>query len=304
VSVPPTADAPAVGARPGTISVRRASTRADDVLRWISVLSLDAPLVALAWLWALGRPTAWEAGALALAVWWGYAVDRWLDGWKREVVEHGAARHRFAARHRWAWGAFLAAVFAAAFAAIPARLEPRLVSAGFVLAALLALYTALDQLWPRTLRVWAQRESWVALAVAAAVVLFAGWGSAGSADLTSATGVGLALFALCAADCRAIRLLEGVRTIDRGLAGVRGPLGLCGVSAAAFGLSGGLPQALAALGFGVYLALCFERRGPAPRGERETHDTVAPSCDLALAALGLGAALFGLALDSTALLAS
>lgn len=303
MSVPPTADAPAVGARPGTISVRPAGSRTSELLRWISVLSLDAPLVALAWLWALGRPTAWEAGALALAVWWGYAVDRWLDGWKHEVVAHGAARHRFAARHRWVWGAFLAAVLAVAFAVIPARLEPRLVAAGFVLAGLLVLYTALDQLWPRALRAWAQRESWVAAAVAAAVVLFAGWGRAGSANLAAATSVGFALFALCAADCRAIRLLEGGRKIATGLGGARGPLLLCGLSAVAFALSGGLPQALAALGFGACLALFFERRGSAPAAEREAHDTVAPSCDLALAALGLGAALVGLAFDRAALLA-
>ena len=302
MSVPPTAEASAAPAGWSVEERASSGSRLGSLLRWISTLSLDAPLVALAWLFAIGRPTAWEAAALALAVWWGYAVDRWLDGWKRDVVQQGAARHRFAARHRWLWGAWLVAVCAVSFAVIPAHLAARLVSAGGTLAAALVLYTALDQLWPAKLRAFAQRELWVASAVAAAIVLFAGWGTRGAAELAGAAPIAFALVALCAADCRAIRLLEGARRADAGVAGSRGVLALCALSWITFASIGALPQAAAALGFGAFLAFAFGRRPAAAEPART--ETVAPGCDLALAALGFAAALGQGLLERGSLLAS
>lgn len=274
----------------------------DRALRWMSILSLDAPLVAAAWLLAVGRPTPVELAALSLAVWWGYAVDRWLDGWKRGVVQQGAARHRFAAQHRRGWGAFLGLVALVAFALIPAQLPTRLVTAGLGLALALAVYIALDQLWPRALRAFAQRELWVAAAVAVAVVLFAGWGVAGRADLTRSAPVAVALFALCAADCRAIRLLEGASPSKRGLAGPSGALFLCALAAMAFAWSGALPQAVGALVFGAFLALAFEAGSSLARCS-ERMETVAPRCDLALASAGFCAALCSALLERLPLLA-
>ncbi len=308
MSVPPSANSS--GAPVLAAPARPAAPGLESVLRWISIFSLDAPLVAVAWLVALGRPTGWEAGALGLAVWWGYAVDRWLDGWKLPSLVGAAARHRFAAEHRAAWGALLFAVLVAAFAWIPAQLPARLVWAGSALAASLVLYTALDQLWPRALRARAQRELWVALAVATSVVLFAGWGSAGSADFPRAGALAFALFALCAADCRAIRLLETARAVRAGLGGSRGPLVLSGLSAFAFAASGALPEALAALGFGAFLGTAFERHarvaeagGLSGGWDAVQRETIAPRCDLALAAAGLGAVLVAALVERAPLLA-
>ena len=70
------------------------------------MLSLDAPLVAVSWLYMFAgawqvRYLSWSAYAtLALGVWWIYVVDRLLDHRLRGEGEV-EMRHRFHMRHRW-----------------------------------------------------------------------------------------------------------------------------------------------------------------------------------------------------------
>ncbi|CAA9551754.1 MAG: hypothetical protein AVDCRST_MAG86-1487 [uncultured Truepera sp.] len=69
-----------------------------------SVVSLDAPLIAVVWQLllsrSLGATLAWPHSALlGVAVWLIYSADRWLDG--LELGEHARTeRHRFYVRHR------------------------------------------------------------------------------------------------------------------------------------------------------------------------------------------------------------
>ncbi len=81
---------------------------------WPNLLSLDAPLVAVAWLYMFAR--AWRVDylaanaylALGLAVWVIYVLDRLFDLKLREGDDPTlGGRHRFHGRHR---GAFLVAV--------------------------------------------------------------------------------------------------------------------------------------------------------------------------------------------------
>jgi len=76
---------------------------------WPSLLSLEAPLVAVAWLYMFAR--AWgvtylPAGVyfgLGLAVWLIYVVDRWIDLRMRDAGDPALGRrHQFHARH-WRW---------------------------------------------------------------------------------------------------------------------------------------------------------------------------------------------------------
>ncbi|MDB4353760.1 hypothetical protein N9Z02_00485 [Akkermansiaceae bacterium] len=83
---------------------------------WPNLLSLDAPLVALAWFWMFAK--AWGVVSLpvslpitmALAVWAVYALDRIVDSRKSRPRAALERRHFFHQRYRWI---FISAVCAA-----------------------------------------------------------------------------------------------------------------------------------------------------------------------------------------------
>lgn len=74
---------------------------------WPNLLSLDAPLVAVAWMWMLAealrveyiQPSIWWV--LPLAIWCVYVADRLLDAWTRPGVRESSPRHVFHWRWRW-----------------------------------------------------------------------------------------------------------------------------------------------------------------------------------------------------------
>lgn len=84
-----------------------------------NVLSLDAPLVALAWMWMYAKATRVEYiepatwWVLPIAVWCVYALDRLIDGWRRPELREHSPRHRMHWRFRWIF--LTVAVMAAAF---------------------------------------------------------------------------------------------------------------------------------------------------------------------------------------------
>lgn len=74
---------------------------------WPNLLSLDAPLVAVAWMWMLARalrveyiqPSIWWV--LPLAIWCVYVADRLLDVWTQPKMTEKSPRHVFHWRWRW-----------------------------------------------------------------------------------------------------------------------------------------------------------------------------------------------------------
>lgn len=99
-------------------------------LRWINVLSLDAPAVALVWqallAEAAGVPLGWHHRfLLAVAVWLAYALDRWLEAVRLPAERLVHRRHRFAAAHRQAlavvWSLALVLGVAVAIITLPAH---------------------------------------------------------------------------------------------------------------------------------------------------------------------------------------
>ena len=74
--------------------------------QWLTVLSLDAPLVAMLWqdLFAsiLRVRLGWyQYLLLGLTVWIVYAADRWIEGWRLSSETVQTRRHSFYIRWRW-----------------------------------------------------------------------------------------------------------------------------------------------------------------------------------------------------------
>lgn len=92
--------------------------------QWFTILSLDAPLVAVVWQ-ALAAKVAEVAVRpvhlfiLGASVWCAYAADRWIEGWRLPLDRVMTQRHFFAVRWRWplliAWCVVVSADLLAAF---------------------------------------------------------------------------------------------------------------------------------------------------------------------------------------------
>lgn len=98
--------------------------------QWLTVLSLDAPLVALAWQALLARNAGVVLGTasrfvLGSSVWLAYAGDRWFGGWR--IAPENVRTPRQWLYQRWRWPvaalgiAVLAADLAVALRFLPAR---------------------------------------------------------------------------------------------------------------------------------------------------------------------------------------
>ena len=77
---------------------------------WPNLLSLDAPVLSILWLWLFAETLHVQLEpavgvALSITVWLIYAGDRLLDGWKPGGGESNTARHRFHRVHRRALAA-------------------------------------------------------------------------------------------------------------------------------------------------------------------------------------------------------
>jgi len=111
-----------------------------------TLLSLDAPVVALVWQMLLARatptPLPWQAPVLLFAsVWLVYVLDRCLDARKLTLHRAATPRHRFYVRHR-RWFGWLAGGVFVVCVAVSVTLEPRLLLIGISVALLTGLYLA------------------------------------------------------------------------------------------------------------------------------------------------------------------
>ncbi|GAA5115510.1 hypothetical protein JIN84_20325 [Luteolibacter yonseiensis] len=122
--------------------------------QWLTVLSFDAPLVALVWQALFARVAGvslpWhDPVLLSLAVWIVYAADRWIEGLRLSAEIVQTPRHLFYIRHRWpVFWVGVAAMAATAFIALT-RLESREFKAGLLLLVPTLLYLFSHQLLHR-----------------------------------------------------------------------------------------------------------------------------------------------------------
>lgn len=179
--------------------------------QWPTILSLDAPLVALCWQWLFARTTAgslhwWHHAILASGVWLAYAADRWIEGWLLPNERVQTHRHRFYQRHRWSVFTLWMLVLAGSVALAWVRLTAREFQAGLFLLAPVLMYLLSHQLVHRHHPLRVPKELCVALLLTGGISVFSF--AASSVNLHQGA-VMLALFGLlCFADCALISIWE------------------------------------------------------------------------------------------------
>lgn len=179
--------------------------------QWMTILSLDAPIVAMLWQWLLARvarvPLGWQhTFILGISVWLAYAADRWIEGWRLQPDQIRTQRHHFYQRRRWPLAylglAALGADLTIALLCLPARE----IEAGLILLVPVAAYLLSHQLVHRHHAWRAPKEICVALLFGGGVAVFL-VSHPGAA--LGALGGPLALFCLlCFANCALISAWE------------------------------------------------------------------------------------------------
>src|SRR5262245_49915556 len=106
--------------------------------QWPTVLSLDAPVVVVAWQAVLAQISGVELGwphqfVLAASVWLAYAADRWIEGWHLTPSTIRTERHAFYQHWRWPVAALWSVVLAADVTVAFDRLSRHEIEAGVLL---------------------------------------------------------------------------------------------------------------------------------------------------------------------------
>lgn len=143
---------------------------------WPTLLSLDAPLIAVLWQLLLVRLSGvrldlYHHLILALAVWLLYVADRWWDALELEPHKLHTQRHRFHARHRWTFLALWLTVLASSLMLVFAELSSRELILGFLLLAACLLYLLSVQRYKGATR-YVPKELQIALLFPLGVGLF------------------------------------------------------------------------------------------------------------------------------------
>ena len=182
--------------------------------QWPTVLSIDAPVVAVLWQLLLARVAGVHLGwappiVLALSVWLAYAADRWIEGWRLDAEIIRTPRHHFYQAYRWPVAALWILALIADIAIAFRHLDARDIAAGFLLIAAVAVYLLSHQLVHRD-RAWrAPKELCVAALLSAGAVVFVT-----ETPQPGALMLPLVLFALlCFTNCALISVWE--RDVDR-----------------------------------------------------------------------------------------
>ena len=223
--------------------------------QWPTVLSLDAPAVALLWQRLLARSAGARLGAapvfvLGASVWLAYAADRWIEGWRLHPEHIRTQRHHFYQSWRWPIGALWAAVLGADVAVAIEGLGRREFLAGLALVGAVAAYLLSHQLVHRHHRWRAPKELCVALLLAGGVAVFI---VAPAPVRWRGVAMPLALFGLlCFANCALISVWEDA--VDQS----HGQTSLSRQFRRGRSFSRALPWATAA----IALCLCLRLPGP------------------------------------------
>lgn len=179
--------------------------------QWLTVLSLDAPLVAMAWQAALAQAMRakldWHhVFILGASVWLAYAADRWIEGWRLAAEQVRTQRHWFYRQWRWPVAGVWAGVLLAAVTISVQHLTEQEFLTGLIVLAPVLIYLLSHQLIHRESRWRVPKEVCVALLFAGGVVCFP---AAQRPTRLPDIAVPLTLFGLlCFADCALISLWE------------------------------------------------------------------------------------------------
>jgi hypothetical protein len=179
--------------------------------QWLTVLSLDAPLVAVVWQLALARLAGvvlrgHHTFILGAAVWLAYAVDRWIEGWRIVPAQVQTQRHWFYQEWRWPMAALWIVVLASALVLSFTLLTRAELSAGLLLLAPVLVYLLSHQCVHRAHPWRAPKEVCVAALFTIGVACFPVANNPGA--LAGLAPVLVLFGLLCFADCALISLWE------------------------------------------------------------------------------------------------
>ena len=187
--------------------ISETQSKALPLWAWPTVLSLDAPLVALVWQGLFHQTFAvdliWrEAAVLALSVWLIYLADRWLDAAELDLTKPHSFRHAFYARHKRSVVIVWLVILSIDTALIVTTLSARQLRVGLVLGAFVLIYLLGVHALKPLARYSKELQVGLAFGVGTSLLL---WSQQASVELSVAT----VLFAgLCTLNCLFIALWE------------------------------------------------------------------------------------------------
>lgn len=187
--------------------------------QWPTVLSLDAPLVAVLWQDVLARGAGVALGAaprfvLGASVWLSYVGDRWFEGWRVSPQNLLTPRHWIYRRWRWPVMAIGSLMIAADVAVARLGLSRLDFDAGLMLLGAVLAYLLSHQAMHRRVAWRLPKELCVGLLFGAGAALFILPGRPGALGAIAAP---LACFAgLCFANCALISVWERDLDLRRG----------------------------------------------------------------------------------------
>jgi hypothetical protein len=177
-------------------------------LVWLNAVCLDAPLVAVTWLWLFARtfdtPVAnGGSAALFLTAWLIYLADRFGDSRSVDLRRATSFRQRFCIKHRRAWLTTIAVVAFADAVVIGAQLESSTLRLGAAVGVLALAYLLTNRLRASVWRCVPAKEIAIGVLFAAGVVVPI------ASHLSSAAVLPWVLFAaLCTFNCISIAAWE------------------------------------------------------------------------------------------------
>jgi hypothetical protein len=139
------------------------SPAAPSPLLWVTLLSLDAPAVAVLWQRLFARSFQVRIAAsvtllLALVVWLIYVADRFLDTLNAPAPGPEAVRHRFYRRRRWAFALPFLAAFSLACWLAWSRIPPQTFRDGLIILLAVGVYFFLVHLRQPQGGAWVPKE--------------------------------------------------------------------------------------------------------------------------------------------------
>jgi hypothetical protein len=187
--------------------------------QWPTMLSLDAPSVAVLWQWMLAsavgvRLEGQHVFLLAAAAWMVYCADRWIEGFLLTPDQVRTQRHWFYKRWRWpSFAVWVAVALISLFTALTRLTRTELI-AGSSLCPLVLTYLLSHQLAHRNHPWRAPKEICVAILFSLGSACFP---LVRAPDSLPRMAVPLGLFAmLCFANCALIALWEADVDISHG----------------------------------------------------------------------------------------
>ncbi|HZZ18129.1 MAG TPA: hypothetical protein VFE25_02110 [Opitutaceae bacterium] len=144
---------------------------------WPTILSLDAPVVALLWQAMIARSAGVALGSparlvLGFSVWLAYSADRWIEGFRLKPEQVRTHRHRFYIRWRWELFALWVSVLVLDVAVSIHSLSPEAFRNGLLLLLPVTAYLLSHQLLHRSSRWRVPKEACTALLLAGGATIF------------------------------------------------------------------------------------------------------------------------------------